>query len=74
MKISEYSLNNDRTFCINLSACFLTKICKDKFMKIIPFVDILFGNEEVKFCFNIYDKFSRLFMRLYFKGSAFICC
>ena len=47
LKIAKYANEHDRPFCINISALFLTQFFKKEFHKILPYVDILFGNDEV---------------------------
>jgi adenosine kinase len=47
MRIAKYSHDKERTFCINLSAPFLSQFFTDRLLKAIPYVDILFGNDDV---------------------------
>ena len=47
MRIAKFSCENNRTFTINLSAPFLSQFFKDKMMEAFPYVDILFGNDDV---------------------------
>lgn len=47
MRIAIFCEQKDRLFCINLSAIWLTEYCKKELMQILPYVDILFGNESV---------------------------
>ncbi len=47
LKIAIFCEQNDRMFCINLSALFLTEYYKKEFTQILPYVDILFGNDTV---------------------------
>jgi len=47
MRIATFCEQNDRLFCINLSALFLTEFYKKEFAQILPYVDILFGNDSV---------------------------
>ena len=47
MKIAKFAYENDRTFTLNLSALFLTQYYKKEFIAILPYVDILFGNDDV---------------------------
>ena len=49
MKIAKFAYENDRTFTLNLSALFLTQYYKKEFIAILPYVDILFGNDDVLF-------------------------
>jgi adenosine kinase len=45
LKIAEHAAENDKTFCMNLSAPFLCQFFKDPLMQLFPYIDILFGNE-----------------------------
>lgn len=45
LTIAEYAANNDKLFMTNLSAPFLSKFFKEPQMQVMPYVDILFGNE-----------------------------
>ena len=47
MRIAKFSSENNRTFTINLSAPFLSQFFKEKIMEAFPYVDILFGNDDV---------------------------
>lgn len=49
MRIAKYSNESGKTFSINLSAPFLSEFYKDKILEAFPYVDILFGNEDVIF-------------------------
>lgn len=46
MKLAQHALENKRPFSINLSAPFICQFFKDPLMAAIPFVDIVFGNED----------------------------
>lgn len=46
MKLAQHAFENKRTFSINLSAPFICQFFKDPLMAAMPFVDILFGNED----------------------------
>jgi adenosine kinase len=54
LRFAKFALENKRTFCINLSAPFLCQFFKDKLMTILPYVDILFGNEDEAQAFSKY--------------------
>jgi len=45
-RIAKYSLENDRTLMLNLSAPFISQFFKDKVVEAFPYVDILFGNDD----------------------------
>lgn len=48
LRLAKYALENNRTFSINLSAPFISQFFTDKLMAALPYVDILFGNEDVR--------------------------
>lgn len=45
-RIAIFCHENDRLFCFNLSALFLIEFYKKELLIILPYVDILFGNED----------------------------
>lgn len=45
-RVAKYSLDNDRTFMLNLSAPFISQFFKDPLMNAFPYVDIVFGNDD----------------------------
>jgi len=45
-RIAKYCNDNDKTLCINLSAPFLSQFFKDRLLEALPFVDIVFGNDD----------------------------
>ncbi|XP_023654292.1 adenosine kinase-like isoform X1 [Paramormyrops kingsleyae] len=45
MKVAKHASDNNKIFCLNLSAPFISTFFKEPLMKVMPFVDILFGNE-----------------------------
>ena len=47
MRVAQHSFENERTFCINFSALFITEFYKKQFIQVLPYVDIIFGNDEV---------------------------
>ena len=47
MDIAKCASKGDRRFMMNLSAPFLCEFFKEPMMEIMPYVDILFGNEGV---------------------------
>lgn len=47
VQIAKYAFKNNRVFAINMSACFVTELFADQFIDLLPYIDILFGNEEV---------------------------
>ena len=46
LKVAKNCAARDKTYCINLSAPFLCQIFKDQMASVLPFTDIVFGNEE----------------------------
>lgn len=47
MEIAKVALSNDRPFVMNLSAAFISQFYKEPLMQALPYVDVLFGNEQV---------------------------
>lgn len=45
LTVAEHAAANDKLFMTNLSAPFLSQFFKEPQMKVMPYVDILFGNE-----------------------------
>ena len=45
LKVGKYCAANNRTYCLNLSAPFLIQFFKDQMMSVMPYADIVFGNE-----------------------------
>ncbi|XP_029465418.1 adenosine kinase isoform X1 [Rhinatrema bivittatum] len=45
LKVASQSSENNKIFSLNLSAPFISQFYKDQLMKVMPYVDILFGNE-----------------------------
>uniref|UniRef100_A0A8C9TEF3 Adenosine kinase n=1 Tax=Scleropages formosus TaxID=113540 RepID=A0A8C9TEF3_SCLFO len=45
LKVAKHAADNNKIFCLNLSAPFISQFYKEPLMKVMPFVDILFGNE-----------------------------
>ncbi|KAJ0067316.1 hypothetical protein NL108_016483 [Boleophthalmus pectinirostris] len=41
----KHASENNKTFCLNLSAPFISQFFKDNLMQVMPYVDVLFGNE-----------------------------
>ncbi|KAF9734671.1 hypothetical protein PMIN02_003317 [Paraphaeosphaeria minitans] len=46
LAIAEHAAANDKTFVLNLSAPFISQFFKDQLDSVIPYVDILIGNES----------------------------
>ena len=45
LKVARHCSQNNKTYCLNLSAPFLCQFFKDKLAAVLPFTDIVFGNE-----------------------------
>nr|XP_033797665.1 adenosine kinase isoform X2 [Geotrypetes seraphini] len=45
LKVATQSSENNKIFSLNLSAPFISQFYKEQLMKVMPYVDILFGNE-----------------------------
>jgi len=45
VKVGKFCADNNRTYCINLSAPFLIQFFKDQMLSVMPYADIVFGNE-----------------------------
>ncbi|XP_041734703.1 adenosine kinase [Coregonus clupeaformis] len=44
-KVAKHASENNKLFTLNLSAPFISQFFKDALMKVMPYVDVLFGNE-----------------------------
>uniref|UniRef100_A0A5F4VTG7 Adenosine kinase n=1 Tax=Callithrix jacchus TaxID=9483 RepID=A0A5F4VTG7_CALJA len=49
LKVAHHASENNKIFTLNLSAPFISQLYKESLMKVMPFVDILFGNETVSY-------------------------
>lgn len=47
LKVAKHASENNKLFCLNLSAPFICQFFKDNLMQVMPYVDVLFGNETV---------------------------
>lgn len=47
LKVAKHASDNNKLFCLNLSAPFICQFFKDNLMQVMPYVDVLFGNETV---------------------------
>jgi len=45
VKVGKYCAASNKTYCLNLSAPFLIQFFKDQMMSVMPYADIVFGNE-----------------------------
>lgn len=48
LKVAKHASETNKMFCLNLSAPFISQFFKDNLMLVMPYVDVLFGNEMVK--------------------------
>lgn len=49
LKVAKHASETNKLFCLNLSAPFISQFFKDNLMMVMPYVDVLFGNETVNF-------------------------
>lgn len=47
LKVAKHASEKNKLFCMNLSAPFICQFFKDNLMKVMPYIDVLFGNETV---------------------------
>ncbi|XP_046885614.1 adenosine kinase-like isoform X2 [Hypomesus transpacificus] len=45
LKVAKHASENNKLFSLNLSAPFISQFFKDALMQVMPYVDVLFGNE-----------------------------
>jgi len=45
VRVAKHCAENNKTYCLNLSAPFLIQFFKDQMMSVMPYADIVFGNE-----------------------------
>ena len=45
LKVAKHCALSNKTYCLNLSAPFLCQFFKDQMSSVLPFTDIVFGNE-----------------------------
>ena len=45
LKVAKHCAQNNKTYCLNLSAPFLCQFFKDQMSSVLPFTDVVFGNE-----------------------------
>ncbi|KAL3876326.1 hypothetical protein ACJMK2_034188 [Sinanodonta woodiana] len=46
LRIAKHACEKNKVFCMNLSAPFLCQFYKEPMLQVLPYVDILFGNES----------------------------
>ena len=47
--MAQHAASRDRPYMMNLSAPFILEFFSDRFNAVLPYIDILFGNETVRF-------------------------
>lgn len=52
MEVAKVALAHKRPFMINLSAPFIVQFYKEPLMAVLPYVDVVFGNETVSMIFQ----------------------
>ncbi|KAM4598926.1 adenosine kinase isoform 3-T3 [Fundulus diaphanus] len=45
LKVAKHASEKNKLFCMNLSAPFICQFFKDNLMQVMPYIDVLFGNE-----------------------------
>lgn len=60
LQVGRFAYENDRKFCMNLSAEFLVQFFEKPMMEVMPYVDILFGNESEALAFGKQHKYQDL--------------
>ncbi|XP_069000886.1 adenosine kinase isoform X2 [Embiotoca jacksoni] len=45
LKVAKHASENNKLFCLNLSAPFICEFFKENLQQVMPYVDVLFGNE-----------------------------
>ncbi|KAI8901304.1 Ribokinase-like protein [Globomyces pollinis-pini] len=58
MKIAKHSLDNNKTFSLNLSAPFVSQFFTQPLNELMPYVDVLFGNEAEAEAFSVSQNFN----------------
>lgn len=48
MEVANVALSHNRPLLMNLSAAFISQFYKEPLMQVLPYVDVLFGNEQVR--------------------------
>ncbi|KAF7279891.1 adenosine kinase-like [Rhynchophorus ferrugineus] len=46
IEVAKTALSHNRPFTLNLSAAFISQLYKEPLMQVLPYVDVLFGNEQ----------------------------
>ena len=58
MKVAEHACENNKMFCMNLSAPFLSEFFKKPMLDALPYWDVIFGNETEAMSFATHNGFS----------------
>lgn len=49
LTVAKHAAENNKTFMMNLSAPFIPQFFTERLLSVLPYIDILFGNETVRF-------------------------
>lgn len=77
LKVAKHASENNKLFCMNLSAPFICQFFKDNLMQVMPYVDVLFGNETVSHSSHSEISTLTLMICTYFRLTQcdlFCCC
>lgn len=58
LTVAKHAAENNKTFMMNLSAPFIPQFFTDRLLSVLPYIDILFGNETVRFMLLVICKTS----------------
>jgi len=62
LEVAKFAASHDRLFTMNLSAPFLCTAFKEQLLCLLPYVDILFGNELVSLLASCWRKLCHFFL------------
>lgn len=71
MEIANVALSHNRPLLMNLSAAFISQFYKEPLMQVLPYVDVLFGNEQVSTKLLHHIQFMHL--KFSYLGSGNVC-
>lgn len=71
LKVAAQASANNKIFSLNLSAPFISQFYKEPMMKVMPYVDVLFGNETVSLT-KVIDAFLSLVPSCLCLGACFV--
>ncbi|XP_041939859.1 adenosine kinase b [Alosa sapidissima] len=58
LKVAKHASENNKVFGLNLSAPFISQFFKEQLMSVMPYVDVLFGNETLSLSLSLSFSFS----------------